>query len=132
MSGPSYYALPFSSSNPYLGGSLTGFGSWDLAFRTYVLDPAPVGATTYAHAGYCSVAGNTWADGTAIPAGTFLNLDAGQTENDPHYAGATSAFYYEGRGISCGTLAGYTRTSERVGYFGHGDPGGYVYLEKTL
>jgi hypothetical protein len=130
--GTAYYALPFSSSDPYLGGSLTGFGSWDLSFRTYVLDPAPpAAATTHAHAGYCSAAGNTWSDGTPIPTGTFLNLDDGQTESDPHYTGATPAFYYQGHGISCGKLAGYVQTSELVGYYGHGDAGGYVYMEKT-
>jgi hypothetical protein len=129
--GTAYYALPFSSSDPYLDGSLTGYGSWDLAFRTYVLDPQPIAAATHAHAGYCSVEGNTWSDGAAIPAGTFLNLDAGQAENDPHYAGASPAFYYEGYGISCGKLAGYVQTSELVGYHGHGDAGGYLYMEKT-
>ncbi len=82
-------------------------------------------------AGYCAVAGNTWPSGAPIQPGTFLDLVAGQPDTDPHYEGATPAYYYEGRGISCDVLPGYTSTGERVGYSGHGDPGVYAYLAKS-
>jgi hypothetical protein len=52
-------------------------------------------------AGYCSVAGNTFPDGTPIPPGTFLNLEVGQPDRDPYYKGATPANFIEGVGITC-------------------------------
>jgi hypothetical protein len=50
---------------------------------------------------YCSVAGNTWQDGTPIVPGTFLNLAAGQPATDKHYTGAVPAFWVEGVGLTC-------------------------------
>ena len=82
-------------------------------------------------AGYCSVAGNTTTSGAAIPPGTFLDLGVDQPATDPHFKGATPAYYYQGRGISCDVLPGYTKTGEMVGYGGHGDPGGYTYMAKN-
>lgn len=82
-------------------------------------------------AGYCAVAGNTWPSGASIQPGTFLDLVAGQPDTDPHYKGAIPAYYYEGQGISCDVLPGYTNTGEQVGYSGHGDPGVYAYLAKS-
>ena len=83
--------------------------------------------------GYCSAAGNTRPDGTAIAPGTFLNLAAGQPDTDSDYRGATPAYYYEGIGISCDQLPGYKATGELVGYGGHGDDQGgiYQYMAKT-
>jgi hypothetical protein len=79
-------------------GSWTGLSFDDNAFATYVLVPPPPGT---GRAGYCAAAGDTWANGTAIPAGTFLNLATGQPAADAHYAGATPAVYLQGEGISC-------------------------------
>jgi hypothetical protein len=62
---------------------------------------APTGTSGPTRAGYCSVAGNTFPDGTAIAAGTFLDLIYGQPDNDPHYSGATLAIYVQGKGITC-------------------------------
>ena len=82
--------------------------------------------------GYCAVAGNTYAfTGAAIPPGTFLNLAGGQPDTDPHYTGALPANYLQGLGISCDVPAGYVKTDELVGYFGSGDPGGYIYYKKA-
>ena len=81
--------------------------------------------------GYCSIAGNTNLDGVAIKPGTFLDLADGQPANDPHYKGATPSFYYQGLGLSCDSLPGYTKTGELVGYGGKGDPGTYTYLAKN-
>lgn len=50
---------------------------------------------------YCSVPGNTWADGTPITPGTFLNLLVGQPATDKHYTGAVPAWYVEGVGLTC-------------------------------
>ena len=81
--------------------------------------------------GYCSVAGNTNLDGVAIKPGTFLDLADGQPASDPHYKGATPSFYYQGLGLSCDSLPGYTKTGELVGYGGKGDPGTYTYMAKN-
>jgi hypothetical protein len=51
--------------------------------------------------GYCSVAGNTFPDGKSIPPGTFLDLQYGQPDTDPHYKGAYPANYIQGKGITC-------------------------------
>jgi hypothetical protein len=51
--------------------------------------------------GYCSVAGNTTLNGTAIAPGTFLNLVLDQPGSDRHYTGAVPAFYVQGSGITC-------------------------------
>jgi hypothetical protein len=96
------------SLDDYAGGQFYynngGVGSWtgqsfaDSAFATYVLVPPPPGT---GRAGYCAAAGDTWANGAVIPAGTFLNLATGQPSADSHYAGATPAIYLQGEGISC-------------------------------
>ena len=52
-------------------------------------------------------------------------------QRTPRFKGATPAFYYQGMGISCDALPGYTKTGELVGYGGHGDPGGYTYMAKN-
>jgi hypothetical protein len=82
-------------------------------------------------AGFCSVAGNTTPNGTAIPPGTFLDLGVSEPSTVASYKGATPAYYYEGLGISCDVLPGYTKTGEMVGYGGPGDPGGYTYMAKN-
>jgi hypothetical protein len=65
--------------------------------------------------GYCAVIGNTWADGTSIAPGTFLNLERGQASTDPEYKGATPAAYFQGIGITCDSPpAGYTDTGTKV------------------
>ena len=51
-------------------------------------------------------------NGTAIPAGTFLDLGVNQPATDARLKGATPAFYYQGKGISCDNLPGYTKTGE--------------------
>jgi hypothetical protein len=59
---------------------------------------------------YCSVAGDTWPDGTAIPPGTFLNLEEGQPATEAEYAGAVPANYVAGQGLTCDPPpAGYTQ-----------------------
>jgi len=50
---------------------------------------------------YCSVAGDTWRDGTPITPGTFLNLLANQPATDSHYTGAVVAWYVQGEGLTC-------------------------------
>ena len=82
-------------------------------------------------AGFCSAPGNTTASGAAIPPGTFLDLGVSQPSSDPHFTGATPAYYYQGLGISCDVLSGYHKTGEMVGYNGSGDPGGYTYMAKN-
>jgi hypothetical protein len=81
--------------------------------------------------GYCAVAGNTTPSGAAIAPGTFLDLASGQPDYDSHYKGALPANYYQGVGITCDNLPGYTKTTELVGYGGHGDPGPYTYYSKN-
>jgi YVTN family beta-propeller protein len=73
--------------------------------------------------GYCSVAGDTTPSGTPIPAGTFLNLVPDQPATTPEYAGAVPANNLQAIGISCDVPPGYVATGEKVGYYGHGDPG---------
>jgi hypothetical protein len=81
--------------------------------------------------GYCSVPGNTRSDGTAITPGTFVDLVAGQADTDSHYQGALPANYFEGVGITCGILAGYTPTNTFVGGGGAGTTGPYPYYAKS-
>jgi hypothetical protein len=51
---------------------------------------------------YCSVGGNTNPfTGDPIPAGTFLNLLAGQPNSDKHYTGDVPAWYVQGVGLTC-------------------------------
>ena len=120
-----------SSGDTYAGGAefeTFGYATGDFAFETYMF-----GSSTFTEggrSGYCSVAGDTWRDGTSIAAGTFLNLVSGQSAAG-HYQGATHAHYLQGLGISCDTPAGYVATGETVGYYGHGDPGLYRYYAKT-
>jgi hypothetical protein len=82
--------------------------------------------------GYCSVAGNTQPDGSAIAAGTFLNLVLGQPGFDPHYTGAYPSFYIEGVGITCSAPAGLASLQGpplRVDAGGNLTPDGfYVYV----
>jgi len=63
--------------------------------------------------------------------GRFVDLATDQPTTDATYKGATPALYYQGVGISCDTIPGYTKTGETVGYGGHGDPGGYTYMAKN-
>lgn len=109
-----------NSSNVYAGGQglYNSGGGWndigfDHAFETYVAPPV------VAHAGrlgYCAAAGDTWQDGAAIAAGTFLDLVAGQPSTDPHYTGATPASFGEGYGLTCDALPalGFKDTGYRV------------------
>ena len=74
---------------------------------------------------YCSVAGNTNPfTGAPIPAGTFLNLGAGQPNTDKHYSGDVPAWFVQGVGLTCSlspTQAALAAAStQRVG--AAGDP----------
>ncbi|MEI7760600.1 MAG: hypothetical protein WCJ67_07475, partial [Thermoleophilia bacterium] len=82
--------------------------------------------------GYCSVAGNTTPAGTAIVPGKFLDLAEDQPATDSHYKGALVASFYQGRGITCDVLPGYTKTAELIGSGGPGGgPGPYAYWKKA-
>jgi hypothetical protein len=80
-------------------------GSGDIQFKTYVIPTAQQVAEVIqsapARMAYCSAEGDTWQDGSPIPAGTFLDLMGGQPLVDPHYIGATPAIYVEGEGLTC-------------------------------
>ena len=80
------------------GGSFASYSSVgeDLAFETLMVVPAPPIATAPSgRHGYCLN-------------GRFMDLIDGQPGTDPTYAGATSAIYVKGRGITCDTApAGY-------------------------
>ncbi len=74
---------------------------------------------------YCSVAGNTNPfTGAPIPAGTFLNLLAGQPATDKHYTGAVPAWWVQGVGLTCSLTPAQAAlaaaSTQRVG--GAGDP----------
>jgi hypothetical protein len=91
----------WSSPFPF-ADALTGTSA---AYANGVTGPTGPAATAEpqppTRAGYCSVKGNTFPNGTAIAPGTFLDLQYGQPDWDPHYAGATPAIYIEGKGITC-------------------------------
>ena len=104
-SNPGGYIWWDNNSNGYAGGVAavdTGGGwastAYDKYFATYV---TAAGADHAARAGYCSVAGDTWLDGSPIEPGTFLNLDDGQPSTDWHYTGATPALDVQGLGLTC-------------------------------
>ena len=105
---PNDQYLVFDSSTP-VGGIATAV----LGGSGYQLNLAAVldsGQTQIPYAGYCSAAGNTWADGTPITPGTFLYLIYQQPATDSHYTGATPAIYVKGTGITCDPPpAGYTQ-----------------------
>lgn len=87
----------------------TGPAEYDID-NVQLLADAP--STDGLRAGYCAVDGDTWADGSAIATGTFLNLAIGQPSTDAHYTGAVAANFVEGKGITCDAApAGYTRQS---------------------
>jgi hypothetical protein len=118
-------------SDVYAGGQASGTfiypSGGDMAFQTYLSPTASLGG---GRAGYCSAAGDTWLNGTAIPVGSFLDLSTDQPDADMHYAGATIALYLEGAGLSCGAPAGYRATGETVGYGGLGSPGPFAYYRR--
>jgi hypothetical protein len=119
------------TSLPNAGDNVTLFVAAGFLLNMAVqFDPAG-GAAQVNRAGYCSAPGNTSSDGKTLAAGTFLDLAVGQPTNDPRYTGATPAYFYQGLGISCDNLPGYTKTSELVGMGGHGDPGAYTYMAKN-
>jgi streptogramin lyase len=92
---------------------------------------AALAASSGQQIGYCSVSGNrNPATGVLYPPGTFVQLDPSQPASDPAYAGAVPANYLQGLGIACFVPPGYTATTERVGYGGHGDPGIYIYYTR--
>ena len=139
-SGDSYpdggFVYTNNYADTYLSDQWDGLGyTEDLAFAMDLGSGSGSGSSSSPgqgnHSGYCSVAGNTDANGASLPAGTFLDLSAGQPNGDPHFKGATPAFYYEGVGISCAHLPGFTATSELVGYGGHGTSGNYPYFTKN-
>lgn len=101
-----------------------------LVLREHAADAAVPVVAQPSRAGYCAAPGNTSFDGTPIARGTFVDLLAGQPATDPHFEGATPAYYYEDVGISCDLLPGYAETGELVGYGGRGDPGGYLFMAK--
>lgn len=63
-----------------------------------------IGENTGNHEGYCSTTGN------------FLNLDEGQGETDPTYAGSVPALYGQDYGITCDNLTarGYHDSGSKV------------------
>jgi len=68
------------------------------------------GAGQFARAGYCSVAGDTAVDGSALAPGTFLDLLIGEPAQNGHYTGAVPANFVQGLGLTCnGPPAGYVR-----------------------
>jgi hypothetical protein len=86
--------------------NFTGPAEFDIDNVQLLASPSSSGARV----GYCAGAGDTWADGSSIAAGTFLNLLVGQPAADPHYAGATPAIFVQGTGITCDPPpAGYAR-----------------------
>lgn len=81
----------------------------DMGFITYV-QPSTTGSAGSPRGAYCSVAGNTSDAGLTLFPGTFLNLDDGQANSDPHYAGAKPANFIEGTGLTCAAPpAGYSQ-----------------------
>jgi hypothetical protein len=90
--------------------------AWDIAFTAVFGSATP--DVVPDRAGYCSVAGDTWPDGSAIVPGTFLDLVSGQVSDDGHYAGAVPANYLEGVGITCDALpATYARSGWMDGFY---------------
>ena len=88
-------------------------------------------AGSVSRGGYCTVAGNTSpSTGAALAPGSFVDLVNGQADSDPNFKGALPANYLEGVGITCDTRPGYTKTGQKVGYGGLGDPGSYDYYKK--
>jgi hypothetical protein len=59
------------------------------------------GAEAFIRAGYCSVSGNTGADGAELPLGTFLDLVVGEPARDARLAGAVPANFVKGVGLTC-------------------------------
>jgi hypothetical protein len=131
--GHQHFWWQVSGSDVYVGGQASGTvifpSGGDVAFQTYLSPSAPPNGG--GRAGYCSVAGDTWVDGTPIPVGSFLDLRANQPEADPHYAGATTAIYLEGAGLSCDAPPGYRATGDTVGYGGFGSAGPFAYYRRT-
>jgi len=130
-SGTQFGSFYIASGNPYAGGESDVLSSLDasddFAFTTYVA--VPVSASTD-RVGYCSVPGNTWADGSPIAPGTFLNLAQGQPGSDSHYIGAYPADYLQGVGITCNVGAGFAPTGTEVGFWGD-DTGQYAFYAKA-
>jgi hypothetical protein len=93
--------------------TFTGPAGMGIDNVSLLADPAASGARV----GYCSAAGDTWADGSPIAPGTFLDLLDGQPSTDPHYSGATFAIFVEGRGLTCDAPpVGYKRHGAAVPY----------------
>jgi hypothetical protein len=98
------WTSPFPFSRSRIGQSIGAEDAWAAGAT------GATGGSGPSRAGYCSVAGNTHPDGTTIPPGTFLDLQLGQPDWDPHYAGAQPAIYVEGKGITCDPPpTGYTQ-----------------------
>ncbi len=93
------YGFTMSGSNYDSDSTLNG------TFTVTVSEPSlpdPPPPPLAQRAGYCAAAGDVDpVSGQPIPAGTFLNLNKGQPDSDPNYAGATPARYVEGEGITC-------------------------------
>jgi hypothetical protein len=67
-------------------------------------------------AGYCSAPGNA-SNGHELAPGSFLDLVVGQPSVDPQYAGATTARWIDGLGITCDNVpAGFTEQGSKDGY----------------
>ena len=96
---PSDHFLIFDPSTP-VGGVATAFAG-GTGFKLNLAAVLDSGSAQIPYAGYCSAAGNTWPDGTAIVPGTFLYLVYQQPATDAHYTGATPAIYVKGKGITC-------------------------------
>ena len=100
------FATGTKTLTPGVLNAFTGGAGYQLNLSA-VLDS---GSAQIPHAGYCSAAGNTWPDGTAIVQGAFLYLVYQQPTTDSHYTGATPAIYVKGKGITCDPPpAGYTQ-----------------------
>src|SRR6476619_5391779 len=80
------------------------------AIAVLVVDVEVRHAGAAGRAGYCSVSGNTAADGTALQPGTFLDLLIGEPTTNGHFAGAAPANFVKGTGLTCASPpAGYVR-----------------------
>jgi hypothetical protein len=100
---------PYGTAKPAVGtliasGSLTAVPGFRLDVVAHLSTP---GDESGRHIAYCLPMPVARADGTT---GTFVDLVAGQPAADPRYAGAVTASYGQGYGLTCDNLAarGYT------------------------
>jgi hypothetical protein len=107
---------------PPHGADSSGWGTWGavialvagglvaLLLAVTLADVEVSGSDAFVRAGYCSVAGNTNADGSALAPGTYLDLVVGEPSRNGRLAGAVPANFVQGSGLTCsGPPAGYVR-----------------------